>query len=399
MAQLETCSCLGVLASLPTPRPVQALLDSLTKYFWEDAAYSLGLVLLGLVLGRWVTSLMLRALGRWGQRTQTTADDALVRHLRRPLGWLLPAAAVEAFMPLLSLPDDLREFVRHAVLVLVIVAMGWTLHSGLRVGEEIVTQRFNVAAGDNLRARSVHTEVRGLRNILGYVIILVTFCFVLLTFDSVRHLGTGLLASAGIAGVVLGFAAQRSLATVLAGFQIALSQPIRVDDVVIVEGEWGRIEEITLTYVVVKLWDLRRLIVPINYFIEKPFQNWTRVSADILGTVYLYLDYGTPVSELRAALQRVLVESPLWDRQTWAVHVTDCTERTMQIRLLMSAKNSSELFSLRCHVREELIRFVQERFPEALPRFRAEEIEPHGGRSTPRPEGAQPPAPPGSANR
>jgi small-conductance mechanosensitive channel len=380
MGHIETCSSLGIFARAPTPRQVQALLDSLAKYFWQDAVYSLGLVLLGLLLGRWVTSLLMRALGRWGKRTETIADDAIIRHLRQPLGWLLPAVAIEALIPLLSLPKGLRDFVGHAALVFIIVGVGWALHASLRVVEEIVTHRFDVGTGDNLRARSVHTQVRGFSNIAGFVIILITFSFVLLTFDSVRHLGTGLLASAGIAGIVLGFAAQRSLATLLAGFQIAFSQPIRVDDLVIVEGEMGRIEEITLTYVVVKLWDLRRLIVPINYFIEKPFQNWTRVSADILGTVYLHLDYGMPVAEIRAAFQRLLAESPLWDGQTWSVQVTDCTERTMEVRLLMSAKNSSDLWNLRCHVREELIRFVQERYPEALPRLRSEDTEPGGDR-------------------
>jgi small-conductance mechanosensitive channel len=380
MAQFAACSALGVLAITPTPRQVQALLDSLAKYFWQDAVYSLGLVLFGLLLGRWVTSLLMRALGRWGKRTETIADDAIIQHLRRPLGWLLPAAAIEALIPLLSLPKGLRDFVGHAALVIIIIGIGWVLHASLRAIEEIVSHRFDAGTGDNLRARAVHTQVRGLRNIAGFVIILVTFSFVLLTFDSVRHLGAGLLASAGIAGIVLGFAAQRSLATMLAGFQIALSQPIRTDDVVIVEGEWGHIEEITLTYVVVKLWDLRRLIVPINYFIEKPFQNWTRVSADILGTVHLHLDYTMPVAEIRAAFQRLLAESPLWDGQTWSVQVTDCTERTMEIRLLMSARNSSDVWNLRCHVREELIRFVRERYPQALPRFRAEAIEPAGAR-------------------
>ncbi len=201
---------------------------------------------------------------------------------------------------------------------------------------------------------------------------MLTVAFVLMTFERVRQLGAGLLASAGVAGIVLGFAAQKSLATILAGIQIALTQPIRVEDVVIVEGEWGTIEEITLTYVVVRIWDMRRLIVPIHYFIEKPFQNWTRVSADILGTVNLYLDYSVPVEALREEFKRILDASDYWDGETWGVQVTDSTDKTMTVRPLMSAKNSGDAWNLRCEVREKLIAFVRENYPDALPRIRAE---------------------------
>jgi small-conductance mechanosensitive channel len=185
-------------------------------------------------------------------------------------------------------------------------------------------------------------------------------------------LGTTILASAGIVGIVLGFASQRSIALLFAGFQIALTQPIRIDDVVIVENEWGRIEEITLTYVVVRIWDKRRLVVPISYFIEKPFQNWTRASADLLGTVYLYCDYSVPVQAVREELQRILGQSEDWDGEVCSVQVTDTTEKTMAVRALMSASDASRLWNLRCRAREKLIDFIQREFPESLPRFRAE---------------------------
>ena len=181
-----------------------------------------------------------------------------------------------------------------------------------------------------------------------------------------------MLASAGIAGIVLGFAAQRGIATVLAGIQIAISQPIRVDDVVIIEGEWGKIEEINLTYVVVKIWDLRRLVVPVTYFLDKPFQNWTRVSADILGTVELHLDYSVPVDAVRQEFKRLVDASPLWDGKVCGVQVTGSTETTMTLRPLMSAKNASDAWDLRCHVREKLIEFLQKNYPGCLPRVRAE---------------------------
>ncbi len=194
----------------------------------------------------------------------------------------------------------------------------------------------------------------------------------LMTFEGIEQLGKGLLASAGIAGVVIGFAAQRTLGTFVAGMQIAFTQPIRVDDVVIVEGEWGRIEEITLTYVVVKIWDLRRLILPINYFIEKPFQNWTRVSADILGTVFLYVDYTVPLEAIRQELTRLLKDHKLWDGKVNVVQVTNATERTVEVRLLVSAKDAGSAWDLRCDLREKMIDFLQREYPDALPRIRAE---------------------------
>ena len=193
-----------------------------------------------------------------------------------------------------------------------------------------------------------------------------------MTFDKIRHVGMSILASAGILGVVIGFAAQRSLATLIAGLQIALTQPIRLGDVVIVEGEWGVIEELTLTYVVIKIWDLRRLVVPVTYFLEKPFQNWTRLSANLLGTVILHVDYMFPVDELRQALHEILVSSDNWDKQVWELQVINAGEHTIELRALMSAADSSTLWNLRCEVREKLLAFILENHPDYLPRVRAE---------------------------
>ena len=190
-------------------------------------------------------------------------------------------------------------------------------------------------------------------------------------FESFRQLGAGLLASAGVLGIIVGFAAQKTLGNLLAGVQIAITQPIRVDDVVVVEGEWGRIEEITLTYVVVRIWDLRRLVLPISYFIEKPFQNWTRTSASILGTVFLHLDYTVPVGAVREELERLVQQSTYWDGEVVRLHVTNTTERTMELRALVSAANSSDAFELRCELREQLVAFLQAHHPGSLPRLRA----------------------------
>jgi small-conductance mechanosensitive channel len=194
----------------------------------------------------------------------------------------------------------------------------------------------------------------------------------LMTFEKIRQLGTTILASAGLAGLIIGLAAQRTIGTFIAGLQIAFTQPIRVDDVVIVENEWGRIEEITLTYVVVKIWDLRRLIVPITYFIEKPFQNWTRSSADILGTVYIYVDYTVPVDAIREQLHKLLEKSQHWDHKVCVLQVTNTSEKAIELRALMSALDASTAWTLRCEIREKLLEFIKDKYPQALPRSRIE---------------------------
>ncbi len=357
---------------LGIPQKLHEIIDTVPQNFWKDAAYSLGGAVAALVLGRVVAALLIRGLTRWAKHTHTIVDDIVVEHLAKPIRRLLPVITLSAVMPLLSMPDKIRNFSNHLLTVLIIIGMGWIAAKSVRIIEEVIQRRYDVSAADNLHARAIQTQMRSFRNIAGFIIIVLTAALVLVTFDSVRQLGAGLLASAGIAGIVIGFAAQRSIATLLACIQIAMTQPIRVDDVVIVEGEWGRIEEITLTYVVVKIWDLRRLVVPITYFIEKPFQNWTRVSADILGTVFLYLDYSVPLDALRTEFKRVLDTSPLFDGKVHNIQVTDASEKTMTVRMLMSARNASDAWDLRCMVRESIIRFVQENYPSALPRFKAE---------------------------
>ncbi|MBE7479912.1 MAG: mechanosensitive ion channel [Polyangiaceae bacterium] len=358
--------------SVGLPGPLRELSQGLEGTQWKDAAWALGIVLVALVAGRVTAALALRAIGRWAARTETTVDDAMSTHLPRPVRWLLPLVALELVMPLLGLSKQWEDRLQHALLVAIIAGVGWLLVKVVKVVEDAACRRFDSTADDNLKARAIQTQVRGFRNVAVFVVVVLTLGFVLMTFEAVRQVGTGLLASAGVAGLVLGFAAQRSLATLLAGIQIALSQPIRIDDVVIVEGEWGRIEEIHLTYVVVRIWDLRRLIVPVNYFIDRPFQNWTRTSAEVLGTVNLYCDYSVPVAAIRQELERILAESELWDGKVWSVQVTDASERAMLVRPLFSARNSSDQWNLRCEVREKLIAFLQREYPGALPRLRGE---------------------------
>jgi small-conductance mechanosensitive channel len=223
---------------------------------------------------------------------------------------------------------------------------------------------------DNLSARRIYTQVSVIRKIIVTAVVIIATGSILMLFDPVRQFGTSILASAGIAGVVIGFAAQKTLGNVLAGIQIALTQPLLIDDIVVVEGEFGQIEEITLTYVTVRTWDLRRLILPITYFIEKPFQNWSRVSTELLGTVILYLDYQVPLGELRKELKRLVENNPKWDRKVCGLQVTDTKQSTIEVRALVSSTDPGKMFDLRCDVREGLIDFLRRHHPESLPRVR-----------------------------
>jgi small-conductance mechanosensitive channel len=260
---------------------------------------------------------------------------------------------------------------RNASSLLLIGVVAFILFQIVDAAASFVLCQHRLDVSDNLQARSIYTQVVVLKKVAVTIIGIFTLASMLMVFESVRQFGASILASAGIAGIVIGFAAQRSIATLLAGFQIALTQPIRLDDVVIVENEWGRIEDITLTYVVVRVWDLRRLVVPITYFIEQPFQNWTRSSADILGTVFLYVDYGVPLDALRAELTRLLKASRYWDGKVDVLQVTDAKEHTLEIRALASAADASLAWDLRCEIREKLVAFIQRMYPESLPRFRA----------------------------
>lgn len=254
--------------------------------------------------------------------------------------------------------------------VLLIVSLAWMLIAGIRTAKRIFLEQFDTTKEDNLRSRKFQTQFNILERILVFLIIIISVGLILMLFEDVRRIGISLFASAGIAGIIIGFAAQRIIVTVIAGIQIAITQPIRLDDVVVIEGEWGKIEEITLTYVVVHIWDKRRLIVPTTFFFEKPFQNWTRTTSEILGTVFIYTDYNVPFDALRNELTRLLESSPLWDRKVNVLQVTDAKERTVEIRALMSSKDSGTAWDLRVFVRENLIKFLQKNYPDSLPKTR-----------------------------
>jgi small-conductance mechanosensitive channel len=254
--------------------------------------------------------------------------------------------------------------------VLFIISCAAGLIVFIRSLKIIFQERFDISKEDNLKSRKFSTQFNILERIVFFLIILISIGLVLMLFEDVKRIGISLFASAGIAGIIVGFAAQRIIAAVIAGLQIAITQPIRIDDVLIIENEWGRVEEITLTYVVLKIWDQRRLIIPTTYFFDKPFQNWTRTSANILGTVFIYTDYNVPFQALREELTRLLESTPLWDKKVNVLQVTDSKEKTVEIRALMSAKDSPTAWELRVFVREKLIEFLQKNYPESLPKTR-----------------------------
>ena len=309
---------------------------------------------------------------RVSRRTPGILDDSLLRHSERPSKALLPLLAAMAVVRAASLPQSAEDTISHGLGLAIIGTLGWLAIDLTNIFHEIAIRRYDLSMADNYSARRMHTQIMVLRRVLVAVIVMITVALMLMTFPGVRHFGETVAASAGLAGIVAGLAAKSTISSLFAGVQIAITQPIRLDDVVIVEGEWGRVEEITTTFVVIRIWDLRRMIVPLTYFIEKPFQNWTRTSSDIMGTVFLYTDYSVPVEEIRQELKRAVESSELWDKKVCGLQVTNASERTMELRCLMSSSDSGRNFDLRCYVRERLIAYIQKNYPESLPKSRAD---------------------------
>jgi len=339
---------------------------------WEAWAWSIGVLVASLLVAGVLYRLLYKLAVRLTRKHPGGLSGSLVRRSKGPAKWMFFIAAVLAASPTAALPKEATHALAHALLVALIGAIAWLAIALLYVIEDFLAIRFRIDIPDNLRARRIETQVRVLRRAAAVIVGVIGIGAVLMTFPAIRTLGAGLFASAGVAGLIVGMAAKPGLSSLLAGLQIVLTQPIRLDDVVVVEGEWGRIEDIQTTYVVVRIWDERRLILPLTYFIEKPFQNWTRSSAALLGTVFLHVDYGVPVDALREELHRILSSTSLWDGKVWNLQVTDATEHTVELRALMSSADSSSSWDLRCLVREQMIKFLQQHYPGSLPRTRAE---------------------------
>ena len=318
-----------------------------------------------------------RLLRRTTAAGQPALGWGLQKHLGKPARLIFVLTCVMlalSWVP--GLPDSLEHKIEHVLSMIVVASLGWFCVGLVYVAQDFLLRKYDLTAADNIRARRVHTQFQLFRRIAITFVAVLTVGALLWTFDDPRiwHYGSGLLASAGLASLLLATAAKSTASNFLAGMQIALTEPIRIDDVVVVQGEWGKVEEITSSYVVIRIWDLRRLIVPLNWFIENSFANWTRQSSNILTTSFLYLDYTVPVKELRTQLETVVKNSGMWDSVALALQVTNLTEHSMEVRCLMSAKDSPTAFNLQCYVREEMMEWVRAHYPEAFPttRFRAE---------------------------
>jgi small-conductance mechanosensitive channel len=339
---------------------------------WQFAARGLVVCAAAILTAELAHYLLYASIRRFQKWRDSFVVGAILRYTSRPVRLLLILVALSIVLPQLGLPAWAASPANHVVEISYIVALTWLASAFIEIIYAIVDHRLPANIQDDVRARRTRTQVQLLRQIVIGLVFFLGFAAILMTFPSIRSLGAGLFASAGVAGLVLGMAARPTLGNLIAGIQIALTEPIRIDDAVVVEGEFGRVVEVNTTYVVIRLWDLRHLIVPISHFIEKPFQNWTRYSSELIGAVFLYVDYTVPVAALREEYKSILESSPLWDGKTMAVQVTDAKESTMQIRFLMSAANASSTFDLRCYVREKIIDYLQKQHPAALPRMRAD---------------------------
>ncbi len=315
-------------------------------------------------------SLLVKALKNSIKKQPKLQKDKVIKLVKSPIKILIIVIALTFIYSYYK--EQLNIEGGQFVFLLLVTSLTWLSIAIIKSIKHFVLSSYNITDANNLKARKIHTQMRVFERLLIFLVVFLGIGIALLSFSKVREIGVSLLASAGIAGIIIGFAAQKSLSLLLAGFQLAITQPIRLDDVVIIEGEWGWIEEITLTYVVVKIWDKRRLVVPINYFIEKPFQNWTRQTSEILGTVFIYVDYHFPVDKMRKAMDEILPQIPEWDGEVNVLQVTDSTEKTMELRALVSAQNSPKAWDLRVRLREELINFMQKEYPEYLPKARIE---------------------------
>ncbi|MEN9232345.1 MAG: mechanosensitive ion channel, partial [Thermostichus sp. DG02_5_bins_236] len=328
--------------------------------------------------GVWFTLLVLEQVrNRAKAAARKTKQDSFLYAIWIPtaarcLEVITPLLAVLVFFQLVPVPVTLQESVTALSWVISILSLAWVAAQFFLNLDDIILRKFDISAADNLRARTIYTQVHVIQRIGLFLLGLFTIAAVLLFFPAVRQFGQALIASAGVAGIIIGFAMQKALGNLLAGIQIAFTQPIRLDDVVIVENEWGWVEEITLTYVVIKIWDWRRLVLPISYFIERPFQNWTRTSASIIGSIFMDVDYTIPVEVLRQKFAEIVRNHPLWDGRVYCLQVTELKERTVELRVLLSAMDSPKAWDLRCDVREQMLKFVQTHYPECLPQIRIE---------------------------
>jgi small-conductance mechanosensitive channel len=339
---------------------------------WHTWMWSVSTLAAAILIALGVHTVLFFVLKRLVRRKGDVFINSLVSHGQSPSRWILPLLALMAALPVARLSESVLTPIQRGVGLGLIAATAWLVILISQIITDLVSARYRIDLADNLPARRVQTQIEVLHRIVVAIVVVVGLSIMLMTFPAIKQIGMSLLASAGLAGLIVGMAMKSTLSSLIAGIQIAFTQPIRIEDVVVVEGEWGKVEEIGTTYVVVRIWDLRRLVLPLSYFIEHPFQNWTRSSADLLATAFLYVDYSVPVEEVRAELRHIVESTNLWKGEVCVLQVSDATEHTLQLRALVDARDSGTAWDLRCYVREKLIQFLQEKHPNALPRVRAE---------------------------
>ncbi|MGA9060061.1 MAG: mechanosensitive ion channel domain-containing protein [Terracidiphilus sp.] len=348
------------------------LLIQFVEKSWRDLLWSAGLLAAAIVVALIVRAIVFSTLQRLTRRRGALLGQSLVEHGRGPTLWILPLLAVLVVLPGLPLPPALQSALEHIVGLGLIATLAWLAILFIEVTSDVLAGRYRIDVTDNLVARRIQTQFQMVHRVGVVLVSVVALAVMLMTFPAIKHIGISMLASAGLASLVLGVSMKDTLANLVAGVQIAFAQPFRIGDAVVIEGEWGWIEEIGMMYVIVRIWDLRRLVLPLSYFLEKPFQNWTRTSADLLAYTYIYTDYTIPVEEVRAEFKRILESTPLWNGKVCVLQVSDSDRYTMQLRALMDVRNSSDAWDLRCLVRERLIDFLQRNYPGSLPRYRAD---------------------------
>lgn len=340
------------------------------EFQWFPEWAVIAIILIGFVFAGWAANQIVFALLKFAVRNKDVFWRGVVKRARLKLRIAVMIVALSLAVTVSPLDPEPSLFIRQSLLFGFILVLGWIVMGAVEMWAVLALRRYDMTAEDNLLARKHVTQARILQRVATILIGLITLGLALMTIAEVRQWGLSLLASAGVVGIVAGLALQPFLTNMIAGVQIATAQPIRIDDAVIVEGEWGTVEEITSTYVVVKLWDWRRMVLPLTYFIQKPFQNWTRETARLIGTAFLYVDYEAPMERLRAELERICRASPLWDGDVVNLQVTDITDRVAQVRCLASARNAPTAFDLRCEIREKMLAFMRDECPEALPKDR-----------------------------
>ncbi|TFE71258.1 mechanosensitive ion channel family protein [Methylacidiphilum caldifontis] len=303
--------------------------------------------------------------------------NIIIGRLARVIYVVIPVIGVAGAIEIYPFHSEIRRMLNKTLEILLIVLLSYVFFELVSVSGEFIIYKWRKAENDFTR-RKVYTQVKVIERILYFFIILFAVSSILMLFPEVKHIGASMLASAGVLGIIVGFAAQHIFSNIFAGIQLAITQPIRLGDVVVVQGYWGTIEEITLTYVVVHIWDHRRLVLPISYFTSNLFENWTRHSSELLGTVHIYVDYSIPVDFLRAHLKQILSDCPLWDKKVAVIQVTHATDKAMELRCLVSAENSSKLWDLRCFVREKIIDYLRQNYPQSLPKYRLDFVNEKG---------------------